>query len=89
MLIHVQEERAGIPSINRLIARVIALEAWKAFSSTDGPGRERNPIGCYIFGPRKEDGTHSGRSTRSKAVGTITPTLMAAPCMTYSAYRVR
>eukprot|EP00095_Tigriopus_kingsejongensis_P001661 maker-scaffold670_size114954-snap-gene-0.19 protein:Tk01661 transcript:maker-scaffold670_size114954-snap-gene-0.19-mRNA-1 annotation:"dual specificity mitogen-activated protein kinase kinase 5-like" len=36
---------AGLPSINELSVRAVAVEAWKGFHSSDGNGGKRNPIG--------------------------------------------
>ncbi|QQP39269.1 Uncharacterized protein FKW44_020095, partial [Caligus rogercresseyi] len=43
--IHVHDllERAGLPSLNEVAAKAVALETWKCFYSNDGGGGARNP----------------------------------------------
>ncbi|QQP56153.1 Uncharacterized protein FKW44_000725, partial [Caligus rogercresseyi] len=43
--IHVRDllERAGLPSLNEVAAKAVALETWKCFYSNDGGGGARNP----------------------------------------------
>jgi hypothetical protein len=36
--------RAGLPSVNELAVRAVAMESWKANHSLDGKNGERNPI---------------------------------------------
>ncbi|QQP49566.1 Uncharacterized protein FKW44_010277, partial [Caligus rogercresseyi] len=37
-------ERAGLPSLNEVAAKAVAMETWKCFYSSDGGGGARNPI---------------------------------------------
>ena len=57
--------KAGIPSLNSMAVRAVAMEAWKAFHSSDGPNGTRNPVGNVLFGNKGE------RSTRAAANGAI------------------
>jgi hypothetical protein len=43
-------KKAGFPSINALVTKAVALEAWTAYTSCDGHGGGRNPSGllCSI-----------------------------------------
>eukprot|EP00095_Tigriopus_kingsejongensis_P001731 maker-scaffold514_size150699-snap-gene-0.27 protein:Tk01731 transcript:maker-scaffold514_size150699-snap-gene-0.27-mRNA-1 annotation:"far upstream element-binding protein 3 isoform x4" len=49
---------AGLSLMNELAVRAIALEAWKAFHSSDGENGGRNPLGNIIF-PSVQDGCES------------------------------
>ena len=59
----------------------MAQQAWKAETSRDGPGGERNALGRTLFGARCDTRCDSGgrdtcretRETRSTAVGRIPP----------------
>ncbi|QQP56376.1 Uncharacterized protein FKW44_001007, partial [Caligus rogercresseyi] len=54
--IHVRDllERAGLPSLNEVAAKAVALETWKCFYSNDGGGGARNPVGDFVFSiPRR------------------------------------
>ncbi|QQP41982.1 Uncharacterized protein FKW44_016510 [Caligus rogercresseyi] len=42
-------ERAGLPSLNEVAAKAVAMETWKCFYSSDGGGGARNPIGDFVF----------------------------------------
>ena len=57
--------KAGIPSLNSLAVRSVAMEAWKAHQSSDGPDGTRNPVGNLLFNYKNE------RSTRANTNGTI------------------
>jgi hypothetical protein len=50
---HVRTEellrRAGFPSLKGLVTMAVAMEAWKAFYSSNGGNGSRNPIGKLIF----------------------------------------
>ncbi|QQP36362.1 Hypothetical protein FKW44_021437, partial [Caligus rogercresseyi] len=37
-------ERAGLPSLNEVAAKAVALETWKCFYSNDGGCGARNPV---------------------------------------------
>eukprot|EP00095_Tigriopus_kingsejongensis_P004280 maker-scaffold555_size137745-snap-gene-0.25 protein:Tk04280 transcript:maker-scaffold555_size137745-snap-gene-0.25-mRNA-1 annotation:"e3 ubiquitin-protein ligase mdm2 isoform x1" len=63
--------QAGLPSINELAVRSIALEAWKAFGSTDGSNGSRNPIGNIVFPLAPELSTLAHLKTRSQAAGIV------------------
>ncbi|QQP37963.1 Hypothetical protein FKW44_018416 [Caligus rogercresseyi] len=41
-------ERAGLPSLNEVAAKAVALETWKCFYSNDGGGGARNPVGDFV-----------------------------------------
>ncbi len=42
----------SVKSINAMAVEATAMEAWKAFVSSDGGAGERNPVGVLIFGKR-------------------------------------
>ncbi|QQP56647.1 Hypothetical protein FKW44_001377, partial [Caligus rogercresseyi] len=42
-------ERAGLPSLNEVAAKAVAMETWKCFYSNDGGGGARNPVGDFVF----------------------------------------
>ncbi|QQP52158.1 Uncharacterized protein FKW44_004206 [Caligus rogercresseyi] len=42
-------ERAGLPSLNEVAAKAVALETWKCFYTNDGGGVARNPAGDFVF----------------------------------------
>ena len=66
--------RAGLPSVNALAVRAVAMECWKAFHSSDGENGERNPIGEFMF----QNGKASERTSRSKKAGMVTHPLRVA-----------
>ncbi|QQP49788.1 Hypothetical protein FKW44_010574 [Caligus rogercresseyi] len=39
----------GLPSLNEVAAKAVALETWKCFYSNDGGGGARNPVGDFVF----------------------------------------
>eukprot|EP00095_Tigriopus_kingsejongensis_P001087 maker-scaffold193_size270907-snap-gene-0.13 protein:Tk01087 transcript:maker-scaffold193_size270907-snap-gene-0.13-mRNA-1 annotation:"hydroxymethylglutaryl- synthase 1" len=51
--------KAGIPSLNSIAVRAVAMEAWKAYHSCDGPNGTRNPIGNLLFSNNCERGTRA------------------------------
>jgi hypothetical protein len=64
--------RAGLPSVNELAVRAVAMESWKANHSSDGKNGERNPIGKFIFPDTPTTSSiDSSRTTRSKTAGII------------------
>ena len=81
---------SGLPSYNRLVVKSVALEAWKAYHSNDGPGGSRNPLGTIIFGSDNcTVGEDKPRHTRATNSGCINPPLpMAAPTLAHNVYRV-
>ena len=58
--------KAGLPSVNRLVVKAVAMEAWKAYASTDGGGGSRKPIGSMMF-----DCNIETRPTRSTEAGLV------------------
>jgi hypothetical protein len=63
---------AGLPSVNELAVRAVAMESWKANHSSDGKNGERNPIGKFIFPATPTTSSlDSSRTTRSKTAGII------------------
>ncbi|QQP55504.1 Uncharacterized protein FKW44_008710, partial [Caligus rogercresseyi] len=40
---------SGLPSLNEVAAKAVAMETWKCFYSSDGGGGARNPIGDFVF----------------------------------------
>jgi hypothetical protein len=63
--------RAGLPSVNELAVRAVAMESWKANHSSDGKNGERNPIGKFIFPANPTSSIDSSRTTRSRTAGII------------------
>ena len=73
LVVHVKvqdlRERANIPSYNAITVRAIAMEAWKAFHSSDGPNGSRNPLGKQIFPTTTHcDITRSSRSVKEGVI---------------------
>jgi hypothetical protein len=64
--------KAGIPSLNSVAVRAVAMEAWKAHQSSDGPDGSRNPVGNLLFS------NHGNRSTRAATAGAIPLPLCSA-----------
>ena len=50
-------DEAGIPSINRIAVRSVAIEAWKAYHSVDHSAN-RNLLGLLTFGKANDDYHH-------------------------------
>lgn len=59
-------EKAGFPSINALVTKAVALEAWTAYTSCDGHGGGRNPLGVAMF-----DSAGYNKYTRAAAAGRV------------------
>ena len=57
---------SGLPSLNAMATRAVAMEAWKAFHSNDGPSGSRNPLGLVIFNQKS-----NCRMSRSTMTGQI------------------
>ena len=80
-------QSAGLQSLNAIAVNAVAVEAWKAYHSSDGPNAARNPLGNAIFSSR--DFHPQDRPTRAKTSGQVPlPLPMAAPTMAYSAVKV-
>ncbi len=86
-------QKAGLTSYNNMVVRAVALEAWKAYHSCDGPNGDRNPLGLLIFGPRDsgrckvaQDAGPTG-STRAATAGKIRHH-MSRDCMVTNCVRV-
>jgi hypothetical protein len=58
-------ERAKLPSVNRMVVKATALEAWSAFVSKGGGDGSRNAIGQMMFDNR------SLRPSRLAAAGEV------------------
>ena len=72
--------KAGLPSINRMTVYMVALEAWKAAFSHDGPQGSRNPLGELLF---------SAPRHHPRAAGLLNPPLrFAADTFVYEAYTI-
>jgi len=63
--------RTGLPSLNKLAAKAVALETWKAVVSSDGPDSSQNPLGILLGLPGA-----GGRLTRQSAARQL-PTPLA------------
>jgi hypothetical protein len=46
---------ANIPTLNELVVKALASEAWGAYHSCDGPAGSRNPLGLATFGDNGSD----------------------------------
>ncbi len=71
--LHVEDllERAGVPSINRLVIYTIAMECWRALNLRDVPLGHMNPLGKLLPPPH----ACSLRSTRAATSGCLPPLL--------------
>ncbi len=75
-------QKSCLPSLNRLTARSLALETWKAIRVSDGPCNQPNPLGCLIGDPG-----HGNRITRKVAAGHLAPPLKhAMPTFVWFSY---
>ena len=81
---------AQLPSLNEVAVKALAIEAWKAFHSDDGPGASRNPLGTAIFDCGDESkSAFPNKNTRARSQGHIPlPLKFAAPTMVYSAAKI-
>jgi hypothetical protein len=43
-------EAAKYLLLNQQVVRAIVMSAWSAYSSDNGPGGTRNPVGSWMFG---------------------------------------
>jgi hypothetical protein len=59
-------KEAGVKSVNSMVVRAVAMEAWNAFHSSDGKNGARIPIGGIIF-----DGNEGGLNTRAEMAGNV------------------
>ena len=55
--------------MNEITVSAVAMEAWKAYNSMDGPGGTRNTVGKFVFEAAKHQQQH--RECRSKAAGLV------------------
>ena len=69
-------DRVTMPSYNAISVRAVAMEAWKAFKSTDGPNCTRNPLGELLF-PSRIITSDFSRSSRAASAGIIALPLRA------------
>jgi hypothetical protein len=60
-------ERAGIPSINRMVINAIATETWNCRHSSDGGNEAKNFVGAVIF-----DTGEAVKTTRAASAGMAT-----------------
>ncbi|QQP37046.1 Hypothetical protein FKW44_022341 [Caligus rogercresseyi] len=51
--------RAGLPSLNEVAAKTVAMETWKCFYSSDGGGGARNPIVISSSHPEEAHEVHN------------------------------
>ncbi len=73
----------GLPSLNRLLIRAVALEAWRAVCVRDGPGGTKNPLGILLGDPGS--GT---RITRSTTAGLLPSPHSGKDTLVWSAVRI-
>jgi hypothetical protein len=62
---------ANILTLNELVVKALASEAWGAYHSCDGPAGSRNPLGLAAFGDNGSDLDLKSRRTRSDTAGQI------------------
>jgi hypothetical protein len=72
--------RAKVDFVNAHIVQAVETETWTAFHSSDGDGRERNPLGVAMFGCSQVD-TDGGRSSRAKTAGEVPVNLRGSDCL--------
>ena len=78
---------AELPSLNQVAVRALAIETWKAYHSSDGPDRTRNPLGAAIFCENPK--VSNPKLTRSKTEGQVSlPLPLAASTMVYNAAKL-
>jgi hypothetical protein len=65
---------AGIPSVNRMVVKVVYMEAWMGKSSSDGKVGVRNYVGAILFDNNK---SKTGTKTHSAKTGKISIPLRA------------
>jgi hypothetical protein len=70
--------KAGLPSVNELTVKAVAMESWKANHISDGRNGERNLIGKIIFPSTAASSSDINRSSRSKTAGIIPNPLRGA-----------
>jgi hypothetical protein len=77
--------KANFPSYNELATRALAMETWCAYTSKDGPGGSRNPLGSLMFDlARVSPSSSTLRSTRSQTAGVIpNPLPLSAGTLAY------
>jgi hypothetical protein len=59
---------AGIPSINTMVVKAVAMEAWMCKTSTDGKDGARNYVAAILFDNKK---SKTGKKTCSTKTGKI------------------
>jgi hypothetical protein len=62
-------EAAKYLSLNQQMVRATAMSAWSAYSSSDGIGGTRNPVGSWMFG--NVDLPPTARPTRATTAGEV------------------
>jgi hypothetical protein len=62
-------DRAGIWSVNSMVVKVVAIEAWMCKTSTDGKDGARNHVGAILFDDNKSE---TGKMTCAAKTGKIT-----------------
>ncbi len=76
--------KSGLPSLNRLVVKAVAVETWKAIRIMDGPGGTPNPLGALIGSPGSGE-----RTTRATSANLLPPpTKIATESMVWCAYQV-
>ncbi len=74
--------KTGLPSLNRLLVKSVALEAWRAVCVKDGPGGTPSPLAVLIGNPGQ--GT---RATRANTAGLLPPPRTGKDTLVWSAYQ--
>jgi hypothetical protein len=59
---------AKIPSVNAMVVKAVALEAWSCNRSTDGKDGARNQVGSIIFDKTKLETSRKMRAPKSDQV---------------------
>jgi hypothetical protein len=63
---------AKMQSINAMVTAAVAMEAWKAFKSSNGTDGSRNPVGGIVFGSSgKETAALATRPSRATTEGLV------------------
>ena len=80
--------QAGLPSLNYIATRSVAMESWLAFHSSDGGKGERNLLGKFVFPPASHFDMDSNRTSRSKTAGMIPNPLLEVNTFAVHAVRI-
>ncbi len=74
--------KTGLPSLNRLMVKAVALECWRAICIRDGSGAPPTPLADLIGVPGS-----GARPTRAKTTGLLSPPSTSKDTLVWAAYR--